>query len=129
MPQVEVKGLTEGSFAGHSAANTLATSLPDVYRVILIDANAFATHLPAVVRALVVPESEKTNLTAELNTATVFPKGSRHVVVNARVVKLGEGRVTLDREWEGSQEVEFEVSVVSERQCFSTKVQIPVPTW
>lgn len=84
--------------------------MPDNYRIVLIDANAFATHLPAIVRALVVPDSERKNLTADLTTATVFPAESRHVVVQARVTELKESSVLLDREWEGSTEVVFDVS-------------------
>lgn len=81
----------------------------------LIDANGFATHLPAIVRALVVPGSERKNLTADLTTATVFPAESRHAVVQARVTALKEGSVVLDREWEGSTEVVFDVSLYGSR--------------
>lgn len=98
-----------GSFAGHAAANILSASLPPQYRVVLIDANDFATHLPAVVRALVVPESESRNLTALLRDSTVFPTGSRHKVVHARVLTLGDGVVTLDRNFEGSAQLPFSV--------------------
>lgn len=64
-----------------------------------------------MVRGLVEPGWEERNLTAPTRQETVFKAGVRHRVLSpVRVVKLLEGRVVLDTEFEGSTEVLFDVS-------------------
>jgi hypothetical protein len=100
-----------GSFAGHSLANTLGAKLPPTHRILLIEQNDFTAHLPGVVRGLVEPGWEERNLTAPTRQETVFKAGVRHRVLSpVRVLKLLEGRVLLDTEFEGSTEVPFDVS-------------------
>lgn len=56
---------------------------------------------------------ENGDFTAPMNQHTVFPINSRHrVVCPNRVVKLRRNTVWLEHDFEGSDEIEFEVSAV-----------------
>lgn len=99
---------TSGSYAGHAAANTLASALWRGDRVVLVDASDSAVHVPLGVRALVTGKV----CAAPLRTATVF-RGGHHVVVRARVLAVAEGALELDTEFEGSTRLPFAACILA----------------
>ncbi|BEI86973.1 hypothetical protein CcaverHIS002_0703190 [Cutaneotrichosporon cavernicola] len=112
-PELKNIVIVGASAAGHTLANSLAPSLPPTHRIVLIERSEFVVHMPTIVRALVVPGWEDKNLLARITQDTVFPSGSRHVVLTNNVVALGPTSLTLERAFEGSTELAFDKVVLA----------------
>lgn len=102
--------LIPGSYAGHTAANVLASALRKGHRVVLVDANDFVVHMPYVARSTVTGDVR----TAPLRTEAVFQASmGPHVFVHARVTSISEGEVELDTEFEGSRHLPFAACILA----------------
>lgn len=110
------------SNAGHGLAKKLVQEgkVPANYRILLIDPAQFAYWPIASLRASVVPGWE-TKVYQELKQEGIFAPGQKHVLVKAKVEKVMDGKVVLDREFEGAKEVEYESLV------FATGASQPFP--
>lgn len=98
------------SAAGHSVANGIANNLPENYRVILVERNTYVVWSPGTVRQIVVPGWEDKNFQVEVKQERFFPAGSRHQVLCPNsVVELKKNSVVLEKPFEGSTELPFEV--------------------
>ncbi|CAO1618176.1 unnamed protein product [Parajaminaea phylloscopi] len=100
-----------GSHGGAHVARALAASVPQDVRLILIEKNDYGFYPPAALRAAVVPGAE-TLAVADFDA--FFPSGSRHVVLRGTAVTaLQEKSVTIDGQFEGSSEVQFEYALLA----------------
>ncbi|KAJ9110487.1 hypothetical protein QFC19_001613 [Naganishia cerealis] len=110
------------SNAGHSLAKKLVQEgkIPETHRILLIDPAQFAYWPIASLRASVVPGWEK-KVYRELKQEGIFAEGTKHVLVQAKVEEVGDGRFVLDREFEGTREVTFDSLV------FATGASQPFP--
>lgn len=58
----------------------------------------------------------------ELKQEGIFAPGQKHMLVKAKVEKVMDGKVVLDREFEGAKEVEYEVSSTFEDWMLSSMI-------
>ncbi len=101
------------SASGHALAVKLqaALSAKSSARILLIDPSPIAYWPPASLRASVVPGWEK-KVYKQLSREVIFGKDEqKHELVRARVIKVGQTSVQLDREFEGRTEVPYAVSL------------------
>ena len=99
-----------GASGGAMVARDLLKKLPSDHSIILIDSQEVAFHRISSLRSAVLPGHE-TKSVADLQD--FFPKGSNHKVVIAKVQGIEQGSVTLDREVDGSNKVEYKYLVVA----------------
>ncbi|WVW82153.1 hypothetical protein I302_104159 [Kwoniella bestiolae CBS 10118] len=101
------------SAAGHTLANELIPTLPEGYRILLIDALEYSFFPIAALRAAVVPGWEE-RIVLPLKTSTCFPSDSIHqVIAPNRVIKLKENLVVLEKPFEGTTEVRFYKAIIA----------------
>lgn len=101
------------SQAGHGVANGIMNSLPENYRIIIIERNTYVVWSPGTVRQVVVPGWEEKNFQVEVTQERFFPAGSRHRLLSPNsVVELKKNSVVLEKPFEGSTELPFEVSLL-----------------
>lgn len=95
-------------------ANEIAGKLPKDYRVVIVERNPYVVWSPGHVRQVVVPGWEEKNFQVEVTQQRIFPAGSRHrVVCPNSVEELRKTSVVLEKPFEGSTELPFEVRLTS----------------
>lgn len=112
------------SVAGHKLSNALMATLPTTHRIIVIDASDFAYWPVAGLRAAVQPGKSRRpklgpqliisgwekKLTIPISTEAFFPAESSHrVIAPNKVVELKKNSVVLEKPFEGSNELSFDV--------------------
>lgn len=100
-----------GSHGGAHAIRAIEKSLPANVRLILIEKNDYAFYPPAALRASVAPGQEDL-VFADLKGT--FAKDSKHVVLSStEVTALHEKSVTINKDFEGSNEIPFEYAILA----------------
>ncbi|KAL4959053.1 NAD(P)/FAD-dependent oxidoreductase [Aspergillus stella-maris] len=111
-----------GSYVGKSTAQELARSLPTSHRVLLIEPHSHFHHLFAFPRFAVLPGHEEkafipyTGLFSSIaGSVSGSGSGSRHSVIQARVLSIAPNYVNLDKAWSesNSQQIPFEYLVLA----------------
>ncbi|KAF5022519.1 hypothetical protein F66182_5421 [Fusarium sp. NRRL 66182] len=110
-----------GSYVGLCAVKELASLLPVTHRVLLIEPHSHIHHLFAFPRYVIVPDHEHKAFIPYTGFLSSLPNAANHSIVKARAVSLQKNRVTLDRPWQGSNEIPFEYAVVTT----GTRLQAP----
>ncbi|ROW04893.1 hypothetical protein VMCG_04907 [Cytospora schulzeri] len=102
-----------GSYVGVSAAKELANVLPATHRVLLIDPHSHFNHLFAFPRFAILPNYEHMAFIPYSGVYTRSPTKDLHAIVQAKVVSLKAKELTLDREWQGSNQLTFDYLVAA----------------
>jgi hypothetical protein len=98
------------SSSGHQLTAALLKTLPSTHRILLIDRSPIAFWPPASLRAAVVPGWES-KVYRQLTQETVFGRDDiDNKLIKATVLKVADGSVELDVEFEGSKTVPYDVS-------------------
>lgn len=109
--------------AGIVTAHSLAKSLPDTHRVVLIEANPVAYWSIGALRAAVQPGFED-KVIHDLTNNTVFGANTRHVVLaGTRVVDLLADGVVVNRDVTASLPGSATLEAEGESEGVKTKVQ------
>ncbi|KAL4950788.1 hypothetical protein BDW69DRAFT_196963 [Aspergillus filifer] len=107
-----------GSYVGKSTAQELARSLPPSHRVLLIEPHSHFHHLFAFPRFAVLPGHEQKAFIPYTNLfSSISGSGSRHNVIQARVLSIAPTHVNLDNAWSelngSSTKIPFEYLVLA----------------
>ncbi|KAI0086027.1 hypothetical protein BDY19DRAFT_895578 [Irpex rosettiformis] len=85
------------SYGGNHAARILSQSLPQDWRVILIDRNSHMNHLYVLPRMATLPQHAHKAFIPYTNILTNDESSPRHLFLNAQITSLSEHSLTLSK--------------------------------
>lgn len=114
------------SYGGARAARLLAESIPDDWRVIVVDRNSHANHLYVIPRYMVIPGHEHKAFIPYTNLFGPCP--TENLILQATITKLSSHTVTLSRSFPQfglSDEIHFDYCVYA----LGSHLPAPIDAW
>ncbi|KAJ5212799.1 uncharacterized protein N7498_004445 [Penicillium cinerascens] len=102
-----------GSFVGRTTAQELAKFIPPTHRILLIECHSHFHHLFTFPRFAIVGGQEHKAFVPYSGIFSGLPNSASHDIVQARVLSVQSQHIELDREWQGSLQIQFDFAVLA----------------